>query len=299
MGDTPSKGLEGWTRSEHAHDGLTRRVFSKGQGPWIILIHELPYLTPAVARLGDTFVAAGFSVAMPSLTGEPGGDYSFWKSTVGTWQLCVSREFREGVTLDGDPQAVHWIRSLARQLDAGGPVGVMGLCFSGRFALAAASEPVVAGAVACEPSLPLLKPRALGVSPATVAAINDRGEASAMRIYRFEGDSVSPCERMLGLGVALTGDVEGRCLPDTAANPAYTRWPPHHSVVTNHLIDEPGQPTHAALDQILAFFRWRLAGGPRPEGQHAQHRDCVRLGCSRGRTPPVSLAAAGYSTAGA
>lgn len=286
MGATAPEGLEGWTRSDHEHDGLTRPVFSKGTGPWIVLIHELPNLTPAVGRLGDALVAAGFAVAMPSLVGQPGGEPNWWTSTVGAWELCVSREFQEGVTSDGDPQAVHWIRSLARQLDANGPVGVLGLCFSGGFALAAASEPVVAAAVACEPSLPLGKRKSLGVSSTTVGAINARGDAAAMRVYRFEGDDIAPCERMLGLGNAFTGDMEGRCLPDDSANPAYKRWPPHHSVVTNHLIDEPGQPTRAARDQIIAFFQWRLAGGPRPEGGHAGHRDCIRLGCKRGRRPP-------------
>jgi hypothetical protein len=32
-----------------------------------------------------------------------------------------------------------------------------------------------------------------------------------------------------------------------------------HSVVTQHLIDEAGQPTLAARDEILAFFGQRLA----------------------------------------
>ena len=33
-----------------------------------------------------------------------------------------------------------------------------------------------------------------------------------------------------------------------------------HSVVTQHLIDEAGQPTIAARDEILAFFARRLRG---------------------------------------
>ena len=31
-----------------------------------------------------------------------------------------------------------------------------------------------------------------------------------------------------------------------------------HSVLTEHLIDEPDQPTRAALDQVLDLFRTRL-----------------------------------------
>ena len=42
-----------------------------------------------------------------------------------------------------------------------------------------------------------------------------------------------------------------------------------HSVLTEHLVDEPGMPTRAALDQTLSFFREKLGvgsgPGPRPE----------------------------------
>jgi hypothetical protein len=33
-----------------------------------------------------------------------------------------------------------------------------------------------------------------------------------------------------------------------------------HSVLTEHLIDEPGQPTRAALDLVLDLFSERLLG---------------------------------------
>ena len=43
-----------------------------------------------------------------------------------------------------------------------------------------------------------------------------------------------------------------------------------HSVLTEHLVDEPGTPTRAALDQTLSFFREKLGvgsgPGPRPAG---------------------------------
>jgi hypothetical protein len=32
-----------------------------------------------------------------------------------------------------------------------------------------------------------------------------------------------------------------------------------HSVLTEDLVDEPGQPTHDALEQVLDFFDERLA----------------------------------------
>jgi hypothetical protein len=66
-------------------------------------------------------------------------------------------------------------------------------------------------------------------------------------------------------------------LPDNAANtdtpPFFSRYVScPHSVVTVHLIDEAGQPTVAARDEILGFFATRLhdntawieAGGDEP-----------------------------------
>jgi hypothetical protein len=35
---------------------------------------------------------------------------------------------------------------------------------------------------------------------------------------------------------------------------------PPHSVVTLHLIDRVGEPTRAAVDEVLAFFAKRLKG---------------------------------------
>ena len=45
-------------------------------------------------------------------------------------------------------------------------------------------------------------------------------------------------------------------LPDEAANPEALMAP--HSTLTEHLVDEPGQPTHDALEQVLDLFRTRL-----------------------------------------
>jgi len=33
-----------------------------------------------------------------------------------------------------------------------------------------------------------------------------------------------------------------------------------HSVVTEHFVDEPGHPTHDALNQVLDFYKQRLTG---------------------------------------
>jgi len=81
--------------------------------------------------------------------------------------------------------------------------------------------------------------------------------------YRFEGDRFCKAERFAAFSQALGERFVARVLPDSAANPD---TPPFfaqlvaspHSVVTAHLIDEAGQPTLAARDEILAFFALRL-----------------------------------------
>jgi hypothetical protein len=83
--------------------------------------------------------------------------------------------------------------------------------------------------------------------------------------YRFEGDKHCKAQRFAAYSRALGDRFVARVLPDGAANPAP---PPFfaevvaspHSVVTAHLIDEAGQPTLAARDEILAFFARRLGG---------------------------------------
>ena len=64
---------------------------------------------------------------------------------------------------------------------------------------------------------------------------------------------------------ALGDRFVARVLPDRAANrDSLSPFFEHvvaspHSVVTAHLIDEAGQPTIAARDEILSFFTQRLA----------------------------------------
>ena len=41
--------------------------------PGVIVIHEIPGITPAVAAFGQEVVDAGYTVVMPSLFGTDGG----------------------------------------------------------------------------------------------------------------------------------------------------------------------------------------------------------------------------------
>jgi len=75
---------------------------------------------------------------------------------------------------------------------------------------------------------------------------------------RFTHDRMSPPERFQRLRDEL-GDrflsVEIDSGPDNPHGLARNA----HSVLTRHLIDQPGHPTQAALDRVVGFFRERLA----------------------------------------
>ena len=82
--------------------------------------------------------------------------------------------------------------------------------------------------------------------------------------FQFKGDKLVPAERFDFLREQLGDAFIAVELEDADANPDARLAP--HSVVTEHLIDEPGQPTRAALDQVLDLFRTRLLLADEPAG---------------------------------
>ncbi|MFN7146111.1 MAG: dienelactone hydrolase family protein, partial [Myxococcota bacterium] len=168
--------FEGWAEGSFHHDGVERRTFRKGAGPCVIVIHEIPGVTPRVAAFAEEVVAAGFTVVMPSLLGEPGRALSNGAVASALWQLCVSREFTVWALGRTSP-IVTWLRALAREAHAecGGPgVGAVGMCFSGGFALGMMVDAPVVAPVLCQPSLPAptrARSRHLDLSPEDLAAV--------------------------------------------------------------------------------------------------------------------------------
>ena len=53
-------------------DGVTKRVYVAGSGPAVIVMSEMPGISPEVARFARWVRDAGFAVYMPSLFGREG-----------------------------------------------------------------------------------------------------------------------------------------------------------------------------------------------------------------------------------
>lgn len=242
--------LDSWTSSTHTYPdgaaGTTHPTYRKGTGPGVIIVHEVPGLTPAVIGFGEEVVASGFTVVMPSLFGRPEAPMTPMRVARTMAEVCISREFTK-LAMGRTAPIADWMRSLARDLhtELGGPgVGALGMCFTGGFALAMMVDDAVVAPVLCQPSVPFTvgkaRSRDLGLSPADLDAVKRR-TAAGCQVLGLEyptdpltGQRFGTLERELGEAF-LRVDLPGK----------------GHSTVTEH------RQQHA-VDRVLDFFHEKL-----------------------------------------
>jgi dienelactone hydrolase len=256
--------LEGFETSSFTHDGKTRTVYRAGSGPGVIVIAEMPGITPGVAAFARRVVDIGCTAVMPHLFGTPGrkptGVYVF-ESII---PACVSKEFTTWALHQTSPVTV-WLRALAKQVhgECGGPgVGAVGMCFTGGFALAMMVDDTVVAPVLSQPSLPFAlsasRKRDIGISDSDLDAVKKRVADGVCVIgLRFTGDTFVPAERFQRLRDELGDGFVAVEIDSSPGNP-HNIPKRAHSVLTEHLVDEPGHPTRDALDKVLDLFRTRL-----------------------------------------
>ncbi len=262
MADT----LEGFERTTFTAEGKTRAVYRTGSGPAVIVISEMPGITPGVARFAQSVAAAGFTAVMPHVFGDDGREMSASYVAGSIAKACISREFT--VLAQGKTSPITtWLRALARhehELCGGPGVGAVGMCFTGGFALAMMVDDVVVAPVLSQPSLPFpvskSHRRALGISEADTKRVQERAAGgTCVLALRFTGDKLSPPERFEHLR-ELIGDAFVAIELDSSPGNPHGHRKAAHSVLTEDLDDRPGTPTRAALDQVLEFFAERLRG---------------------------------------
>jgi len=238
-----------------------KRVYVSGTGPAVVVMTEIPGISPQVARFARWVRDAGFTVYMPHLFGDDGGVPTSLNTLTTAARACVSAEFRAFSSNASSP-VTQWLRALAAHAhgECGGKgVGAIGMCFTGNLALSMMLERAVLAPVLAQPSLPLHNAAGMHIAPDELAQVKARMVAEDLTVlaYRFAGDQLCKAQRFAAYEQALGERFCARVLPDSAANPNSGMANPH-SVVTRHLIDEEGEPTRAARDEILDFFRMRL-----------------------------------------
>ncbi|HEX2808020.1 MAG TPA: dienelactone hydrolase family protein [Kineosporiaceae bacterium] len=96
-------------------------------------------LHPGVVEFAQRLIDAGYTVFLPSLFGRPGEPFSNAAIRRSVAGVCISREFT--ILADSTSRVATWLRALAAmalgECDGAG-AGVVGMCFTGGFALATA-----------------------------------------------------------------------------------------------------------------------------------------------------------------
>ncbi|MDN5892630.1 MAG: dienelactone hydrolase family protein [Nocardioides sp.] len=238
--------LDSWVRDEHTANGSTHDTYRKGSGPGVIVIHEIPGMTPEVIGFADELVERGYTVVMPHLFGTPGAEMGAGTLARSVVQVCVSKEFVKLRSAQTSPIA-GWLRSLARELHAelGGPgVGALGMCFTGGFALAMMVDESVTAPVLAQPSLPFPVGRTRGADQGL-----DPADMDVVRRRVREGCPV------LGLRYSSDGATGTRFKTLTAElGDAFIKVELEgkgHSTLTAHRQQD-------AVDAVMEFFGDRL-----------------------------------------
>ena len=249
MGAAEEQVLDGWERGEFTAAGMTRATYRRGTGPGVIVIHEIPNITPLVTKFANDVVERGFTVIMPSLIGTPGRAVSNVSGLQSMVKLCVAKEFT-ALALNQTSPIIAWLRALARNLhnEVGGPgVGAVGMCYSGGFALGMMVDDIMVAPVLSQPSLPLpigsARKADLNLSPDDLATITERAangcQVLGLRFTEdsFVGDRFSTLREVLGDAFIA---VE---LPSVNKR--------GHSVLTEQRDD-------ASVERVLDFFAEKL-----------------------------------------
>jgi len=256
--------LEGFTDFPFTHDGVKRDVYKSGSGPGVVIMHEIPGITPEVAGFARRVADDGFTAYLPHMFGEPGKPFSLPYVAGQMARACISREFSVLARRQSSP-ITSWLRALCRRAheQCGGPgVGAIGMCLTGNFALSLMVDEAVMAPVLSQPSLPF------GVSAAHKAALHlsdsdleivKKRVASGCGVLglRFTADPLCPPERFETLRRELGEGFVGIEI-DSGRGNAHGISRTAHSVVTADLVDEQGHPTREALASVLGLFRERL-----------------------------------------
>ncbi len=270
--------LDGLQATPFTSGTITHDVYRAGAGPAVVVIAELPGITPKVVAFARRVMDLGCSVALPHLFGSPGRPPSAAYGAQSFLQVCVAREF-SCVALGQIGPVSGWLRALskAEHERAGGPgVGVVGMCFTGNYALAMAVDDIVIAPVLSQPSLPFpvsgSRKADPAVSEADLASIKARtaGDGTRFLGLRFTGDKVCPPARFQRLRdesrrsvhLARVGLVEGQSPRPPGERPLGLNRAPRRP--GGHADAGRPRPGAGPVPGPAPRHRWGLSGPGRP-----------------------------------
>ena len=244
--------LEGFTRETFAAGGTTHDIYRAGSGPAVLVLAEMPGITPGVLAFARRVVGLGCTAVLPHLFGQPGRPPSGSYAARSLVEVCISREF-SGFALGRSSPVIAWLRALAateHERCAGPGVGVVGMCYTGGFGLAMTVEDAVVAPVLSQPSLPF----ALG------AARKSRGERLEPRTELIEARGQGLGALFGGVGalalgrrlVAGFGQIVGDGKRGHDDQALIADFPERLAHFANFVVDYAGQRFEAGLLALVA-----------------------------------------------
>lgn len=259
------KTVPGFDQFNFEHHGISHWVLKKGaqHQPGVVILQELPGMTPHTIELAKRLNNDGFSVYLPILFGEPNSGFEPVKNLL---KICVSREF--SILANRKSSAItDWLRALCRLIQKqcdDVPVGAIGMCFTGGFALTLMVDESVAAPVTCQPaSLDGMLGRkarsSVGATEEDLASAFARAKKDDVQLLgmRFTHDITCPAARFDYLQQQLGENFTRIDIDSSLFNPHRISIK-SHSVLTLDFVDQPNHPTRQAYDQMVAFLRQRL-----------------------------------------
>lgn len=257
--------LEGFTRSNFSYDNKTYPIYRRGTGPGVVIIHEIPGITPQVAEFAKIVADDGFTVILPHLFGSPGKKLSVFYAASEMAKACISKEFHVLANRQSSP-ITNYLRALCREAHkelGGSGVGALGMCLTGNFALSLMVDSSVMAPVLSQPSLPMgpsaAQKHGLHISDEDLQTVKMRVNKEGRKVLalRFSHDMACPGARFKRLKEELGDGLEDIVIDSGPNNPdGISRFA--HSVLTTHLINKEGHPTLRARDRVLEFFHEQL-----------------------------------------
>ena len=222
-------------------EGIGHWVYEKGEGPAVLVMHELPGLTTWCRELTDKIADQGFRVYLPLLFGKPESRSIFGNLA----RVCISKEFRV-LAKDETSPITDYFRALGRKAheDCGGDgIGVIGMCLTGNFALSLYADDNVLAPVAAQPSMPFTGGASLHMTREELAAIKAKAAqngAGSVIGFRYQKDPMCPAAKFERLRAELGNGFDGTEIPGAK-----------HATLTEHL-------DNGALEKTLSFLQAKL-----------------------------------------
>ena len=254
----PSSGRLAWPREIWVYRPTGSRRMTPSSG--ILLLHEITGATPACFNLASQMAdATGCTIYVPILFGVPGQDNFFSGLSVELFNDDWAGTF---LSEHHTPTIVDKLRALKDELSIKEKIkhwGVVGMCMTGSFSLAFASDPDVKAIVIAQPATPALYltpegSRSLGLSPADLQGVAQ--SKAHIFFIRFEKDIVSARRRLKTVHDLMGKDRLNHFQPDVISEYGpYIMCDAHNTLTYPRNLLDPKNPVNQHVKKLMELLR--------------------------------------------